>query len=171
MAVEVFEGNSADPTTLTPQIAKLKERFGLERVVLVGDRGMLTSARIREEVKPAGLDWISCLRNSAVQSLAANDGPLQMSLFDERDLAEISAPELYPGERLIVCRNPLLAAERDESARRCWRPRKRIWSGSPPASGAAATPCAGPARSVWRSGAVVGKHKMAQAFRASDRRG
>jgi hypothetical protein len=113
VAVEVFEGNTADPTTLTPQIVKLKERFGLERVVVVGDRGMLTSARIREDVKPAGLDWISCLRNSAVQSLATDDGPLQMSLFDERDLAEISAPDLYPGERLIVCRNPFLAAERD----------------------------------------------------------
>lgn len=113
VAVEVFEGNTADPTTLTPQIAKLKQRFGLERVVVVGDRGMLTSARIREDVKPAGLDWISCLRNSAVQALAADEGPLQMSLFDERDLAEISAPDLYPGERLIVCRNPFLAAERD----------------------------------------------------------
>ena len=113
VAVEVFEGNTADPTTLTPQIVKLKQRFGLERVVVVGDRGMLTSARIREDVKPAGLDWISCLRNSAVQALAADEGPLQMSLFDERDLAEISAPDLYPGERLIVCRNPFLAAERD----------------------------------------------------------
>jgi hypothetical protein len=113
VAVEVFEGNTADPTTLTPQIVKLKQRFGLERVVVVGDRGMLTSARIREDVKPAGLDWISCLRNSAVQALCADDGPLQMSLFDERDLAEISAPDLYPGERLIVCRNPFLAAERD----------------------------------------------------------
>jgi hypothetical protein len=113
VAVEVFEGNTADPTTLTPQITKLKERFDLERVVVVGDRGMLTSARIREDVKPAGFDWISCLRNSAVQILAADNGPLQMSLFDERDLAEISAPDLYPGERLIVCRNPFLAAERD----------------------------------------------------------
>jgi hypothetical protein len=113
VAVEVFEGDTADPTTLTPQIVKLKQRFGLERVVVVGDRGMLTSARIRQDVKPAGLDWISCLRNSAVQALCADNGPLQMSLFDERDLAEISAPDLYPGERLIVCRNPFLATERD----------------------------------------------------------
>ncbi len=73
VAVEVFEGNTADPTTLTPQIAKLKDRFGLERVVLVGDRGMLTSARIREDVKPAGLDWISCLRDSRSSGLAASD--------------------------------------------------------------------------------------------------
>src|SRR6202789_3389083 len=112
VAVEVFDGNTADPATLSAQIAKLKRRFALERVVLVGDRGMLTSARIREDVRPAGFDWISCLRNGAIQELAAEQGPLQLSLFDERDLAEIEAPEQFPGERLIVCRNPLLAAER-----------------------------------------------------------
>src|SRR6202453_3328704 len=112
VAVEVFDGNTADPATLSAQIAKLKRRFALERVVLVGDRGMLTSARIREDVRPAGFDWISCLRNGAIQELAAEQGPLQLSLFDERDLAEIEAPEQSPGERLIVCRNPLLAAER-----------------------------------------------------------
>ena len=112
VAVEVFDGNTADPATLAAQIAKLKQRFALERVVLVGDRGMLTSARIREEVEPAGLDWISCLRSDAIQKLASDDGPLQLSLFDERDLAEISAPEQFPRERLIVCRNPLLAQER-----------------------------------------------------------
>ena len=112
VAVEVFDGNTADPATLAAQIAKLKQRFALERVVLVGDRGMLTSARIREEVEPAGLDWISCLRSDAIQKLASDDGPLQLSLFDERDLAEIAAPEQFPRERLIVCRNPLLAQER-----------------------------------------------------------
>lgn len=111
VAVEVFDGNTADPATLSAQVAKLKQRFGLERVVLVGDRGMITSARIETELKPAGLDWISCLRAPAIQALA-QDGPLQLSLFDERDLAEISAPEQFPGERLIVCRNRDLAAER-----------------------------------------------------------
>ena len=110
MAVEVFDGDTADPMTLGAQIAKLKRRFALDRVVLVGDRGMLTSARIREEVGPAGFDWISCLRSDAIQELASERGPLQLSLFDERDLAEIAAPEQFPGERLIVCRNPLLAA-------------------------------------------------------------
>src|ERR1700689_2913992 len=100
VAVEVFDGNTADPATLAAQIAKLKQRFALERGVLVGDRGMLTSARIREEVEPAGLDWISCLRSDAIQKLASDDGPLQLSLFDERDLAEISAPEQFPAERL-----------------------------------------------------------------------
>jgi hypothetical protein len=102
VAVEVFDGDTADPTTLAAQIKKLRQRFALERVVLVGDRGMLTSARIREEVEPAGFDWISCLRNDAIQQLASDDGPLQLSLFDERDLAEIAAPERRrdrPGRR------------------------------------------------------------------------
>jgi hypothetical protein len=112
IAVEVFDGNTADPSTLSAQVEKIKDRFGLSRVVLVGDRGMITSARIRDDLKPAGLDWITCLRAPAIQALAAENGPLQLSLFDDRDLAEISAPDLFPGERLIVCRNRDLAAER-----------------------------------------------------------
>jgi transposase len=110
VAVEVFEGNTADPMTLATQIAKLKERFGLSRVVLVGDRGMITSARIRDELKPAGLDWITALRAPQIRGLL-DTGAFQLSLFDERDLAEITAPE-FPGERLVVCKNPLLAEER-----------------------------------------------------------
>jgi transposase len=112
IAVEVFDGNTGDPSTLTSQIEKLKHRFGIRRVALVGDRGMITSARIRDDLKPAGLDWITCLRAPAIQALAAESGPLQMSLFDERDLVEITAPEMFPGERLIVCRNRELAVER-----------------------------------------------------------
>jgi transposase len=81
-------------------------------MVLVGDRGMITVARIRDDLRPAGLDWITCLRAPAIQALARDDGPLQLSLFDERDLAEITAPDMFPGERLIVCRNRDLAAER-----------------------------------------------------------
>ena len=111
IAVEVFSGNTADPSTLKVQIDKLRQRFGLRRVVLVGDRGMITQARITEELQPAGLDWITALRAPDIQALAADDGPLQISLFDERDLAEITSPD-YPGERLIVCRNPALATER-----------------------------------------------------------
>jgi hypothetical protein len=111
VAVEVFEGNTGDPATLATQIAKIKYRFGLQRVVLVGDRGMITAARIAEELEPAGLDWLTALRAPAIQKLAAEDGPLQLSLFDSRDLAEIESPD-YPGERLIVCRNPALAQER-----------------------------------------------------------
>jgi hypothetical protein len=111
VAIEVFEGNTGDPSTLGNLIAKLKERFGLKRVVMVGDRGMITQARIEEELKPAGLDWITALRAPAIQHLAAEDGPLQLSLFDERDLAEIESPD-FPGERLVVCKNPALAEER-----------------------------------------------------------
>jgi transposase len=110
VAVEVFQGNTADPMTLSAQIDKLKARFGLSRVVMVGDRGMITSARIRDELKPAGLDWITALRAPQIRALL-DTGAFQLSLFDERDLAEITAPE-FPGERLVVCKNPLLAEER-----------------------------------------------------------
>ncbi len=111
IAVEVFPGNTADPSTLSAQVHKLKERFSLERVILVGDRGLLTSARIREDLEPSGLSWITSLRAPQVRQLV-QQGHLQLSLFDRKDMAEISAPDLYPGERLIVCHNPMLAAER-----------------------------------------------------------
>src|SRR6201981_920882 len=110
VAIEVFDGNVADPATLANQVKKLKERFALERVVLVGDRGMITEARIEEVLKPAGLDWITTLRAPAIRGLA-EAGSLQLSLFDERDLATTPPPD-YPGERLVACRNPLLADER-----------------------------------------------------------
>ena len=111
VAVEVFEGNTADPNTLKVQIEKLVERFGISKVILVGDRGMITEARVREELRPIpGLDWITALRAPAIRNLVGT-GAIQLSLFDEKDLVEISAPE-YPNERLIVCRNPLLADER-----------------------------------------------------------
>jgi transposase len=111
VAIEVFEGNTSDPSTVGNQIAKLKERFGLKRVVMVGDRGMITQARIEGDLKPAGIDWITALKAPAIQQLAAEGGPLQLTFFDERDLAEIESPD-YPGERLVVCKNPALAEER-----------------------------------------------------------
>jgi len=111
VAVEVFEGNVGDPATLASQVRKIRERFGLRRVVLVGDRGMITEARIREDLQGIeGLDWITALRAPAIRKLVA-EGSLQPSLFDERDLAEITSP-MYPNQRLVVCRNPLLAEER-----------------------------------------------------------
>src|SRR4051795_2385876 len=110
VAIEVFEGNTADPMTLAPQIDKLKQRFGLTHVVLVGDRGMITEARISADIKSAGLDWISALRGPAIKNLL-NSGAIQLTLFDTRDMASITSPD-YPGERLVVCRNPDLAAER-----------------------------------------------------------
>src|SRR6516225_9190091 len=111
VAVQVFAGNTADPTTVAAQIAKLRERFALKQVVLVGDRGMLTQARIEQQLRPvAGLEWITALRSGQIHQLVT-DGALQLSLFDQTDLAEITHPD-YPGERLVVCRNPLLAEER-----------------------------------------------------------
>ena len=110
VAIEVFEGNTADPTTLAAQISKLTTRFGLARVCLVGDRGMLTSARIRDELRPGGLDWITALRAPQITALVEADA-LQLSLFDEQNLVEISSPD-YPGERLVCCPNPALAVER-----------------------------------------------------------
>ena len=110
VAIEVFDGNTGDPTTLAPQIDKLKQRFGLSHVVLVGDRGMITEARITEDIKSAGLDWITALRGPAIKDLL-NSGALQLTLFDQRDMASITSPD-FPGERLVVCRNPDLAAER-----------------------------------------------------------
>lgn len=111
VAVEVFRGNVGDPRTLSSQIDKVRRRFGLERVILVGDRGMITEARIREELTPeAGLYWISALRGPAIRELA-RQGAIQLSLFDRQDLAEITSAD-YPDERLICCRNPLLAEER-----------------------------------------------------------
>ena len=166
VAVEVFAGNTADPSTLKSQIDKLKHRFHLARVVLVGDRGMITQARLREDLIPAGLDWITALRAPAIQALAAADGPLQLSLFDQRDLAEITSPD-YPGERLVVCRNPLLAAERarkrnellDATEADLRRIQQRVRRPRNPLQGAAAIGQA--------VGAVLGRRKMAKHFQLS----
>ena len=159
IAIEVFEGDTADPATLAAQVAKLKERFELGRVVLVGDRGMITAARIEQDLKPAGLDWITALRAPAIQALAAEGGPLQLSLFDQRDLAEITSPD-YPGERLVVCRNPDLAAE---------RARKRAATEQDLAKIVAATrraraPLRGRAQIALKVGAVLGRRKVAKHF-------
>lgn len=111
VAEEVFEGNLSDPQTVARQVEKLRQRFGLQRLVLVGDRGMLTERRIEQELRgQAGLEWLTALRSPQIAALAA-EGAIQLSLFDERDLVEITHPG-YPGERLVVCRNPLLAAAR-----------------------------------------------------------
>jgi transposase len=111
VAVEVFAGNTSDPKTVATQADKLRQRFGLSTMVLIGDRGMITSARIREDLPPSkGIQWISALRATQIQKLATG-GQLQMSLFDKTDLVEIAHPD-FPGERLIACFNPLLAEER-----------------------------------------------------------
>jgi Transposase DDE domain len=110
IAIEVFAGNTGDPKTVKSQVDKVKDRFGITKVVLVGDRGMLTAARLREDVRPAELDWITALRAPQVKALARG-GDLQLTLFDTQDLAEITSPD-FPGERLVACKNPFLAAER-----------------------------------------------------------
>jgi Transposase DDE domain len=110
VAIEVFAGNTGDPKTVAAQVTKVKDRFGIAKVVLVGDRGMLTAARLREDVRPAGLDWITALRAPQVKNLV-RDGALQLTLFDVQDLAEITSPD-FPGERLVACKNPFLEAER-----------------------------------------------------------
>jgi len=111
VAVRVVAGNTADPTAFIGAVTAVRERFGLEQMVMVGDRGMITSARIEALRELGGMGWVTALRAPAIAALAADTGPLQMSLFDEANLAEISHPD-YPGERLIACRNPALATHR-----------------------------------------------------------
>jgi len=111
VAVEVFEGNTADPATLEPQLTKLAQRFSLSRLIVVGDRGLITSARIREDLEPSGFFWITALRAPAIRKLM-DQGQIQLSLFDQTNLVEIRDPDQFPGERLVVCRNPMLAEER-----------------------------------------------------------
>ena len=111
VAIEVFSGNTADPSAFISMVETIRTRFGLERLTMVGDRGMITSARIAALRDVGDLGWLTCLRAPQIEALAGDDGPLQLGLFDESDLAEFSHPD-YPGERLIACRNPLLAEER-----------------------------------------------------------
>src|SRR5262245_60641652 len=162
VAVEVFEGNVGDPSTLASQINKLKQRFGLEHVVLIGDRGMITEARINETVKPAGLNFITALRAPAIRNLA-EAGAIQLSLFDERDLAEISSPD-YPGERLVVCRNPLLAEERARKRRELLDATERELLDVQARVRRAKRPLRGKGKIALAVGAVVNHYKMAKHF-------
>lgn len=163
IAIEVFEGNTGDPSTVGKQITKLRERFGLDRVVMVGDRGMITQARIEADLRPVGIDWITALKAPAIQRLAAEKGPLQLSLFDTRDLAEIESPD-FPGERLVVCKNHALAEERqckrnellDATERDLKKIQDRIQSKRKPLRGPEAIGIA--------VGKVVGRHKVAKHF-------
>ena len=162
VAIEVFDGNVADPATLANQVKKLKERFALERVVLVGDRGMITEARIEEVLKPAGLDWITTLRAPAIRSLA-EAGSLQLSLFDERDLATITSPD-YPGERLVACRNPLLADERARKREDLLVATEKKLAGIEARVHRAKKPLRGKDQIALAIGRVVDKYKMAKHF-------
>ena len=162
IAVEVFEGDVGDPSTLSAQISKLKQRFGLKHVIPVGDRGMITSARIREDLQPAGLDWITTLRAPQIQALTES-GPLQLSLFDERNLAEITAPD-YPGERLIVCRNPELARERARKRDDLLAATERDLSRIVAHVRRRYAPLRGKAEIGLAVGAVIDRHKMGKHY-------
>jgi hypothetical protein len=164
IAVEVFPGNTADPSTLASQIQKVRDRFGLDCVVVVGDRGMLTEARIRQELAPvAGLEWITALRASAIRKLV-EAGDLRPSLFDQRDLGEITSPE-YPGERLVVCRNPLLAAERRRKRQDLLAATERELAKIAQAVSRPKRALRGADRIGLRVGKVVNRFKMAKHFR------
>jgi hypothetical protein len=162
VAIEVFEGNTGDPTTLTAQVAKLKQRFGLDHVVLVGDRGMITEARLTADIKPAGLDWITALRAPAIKDLVKG-GALQLSLFDERDMASITSPD-FPGERLIVCRNRELAAERTRKRQALLAATERDLARIQTAVRRKRHPLRGSAEIGMAVGAVIDAHKMRKHF-------
>ena len=166
VAVEVFEGNTADPKTVATQVKKLRERFGLKQLVLVGDRGMLTSARLREDLKTAeGLEWITALRAPQIQKLATS-GVLQLSLFDEKDLAEITHPD-YPGERLVACRNPLLAAERARKREDLLAATEKELTKVQAATQRSKRALRGAAAIGLAVGRVLGRYKMAKHFQLS----
>ena len=162
VTIEVFKGNTGDPMTVAAQVAKVKDRFGITQVVLVGDRGMLTAARLREDVGPAQLGWITALRAPQVKKLV-RDGALQLSLFDVADLAEISSPG-FPGERLVACLNPFLEAERA-------RKRESLLTATEAGLGKIAAACArarrplrGRDKIALRADRVLNRRKVAKHF-------
>lgn len=163
VAVEVFDGNTADPKTVKAQIEKLRKRFALERVILVGDRGTLTSARLREDLQTQpGIEWITALRAPQIQTLA-KDGVLQMSLFDQQDFAEITHED-FPGERLIACRNPLLADERARKRKELLAATEKELVKIQEATKRAKRPFRGKERIALRVGKVLGRYKMGKHF-------
>jgi hypothetical protein len=162
VAIEVFKGNTGDPKTVAAQVDKLKRRFGVTRVVLVGDRGMLTAARLREDLGPAGLDWITALRAPQVKALV-RDGALQLSLFDRVDLAEITHPD-YPGERLVACMNPLLEAERARKRESLLTATEADLAKIAAATRRARRPLRGKDKIALRVGRVLDRRKVAKHF-------
>ncbi len=163
VAVEVFPGNTADSKTLAPQVQRLRRRFGLQRVVVVGDRGMITQARIQEELIPAQLDWITALRAPQIRQFV-EDGALQLSLFDQHGLAEITSPE-YPGERLVVCRNPLLATERARKREELLRATEQELDRIVQATRRTSRPLRGREQIALRVGKVIQRFKVGKHFR------
>jgi hypothetical protein len=163
IAVEVFKGNTADPATVAAQVAKLRERFGIEHMAWVGDRGMLTSARIEQVLKPQGMDWVSSLRAPQIAQLAAEHGPFQPSLFDERNLVEITS-EHFPGERLVVRRNPLLAQERSRKRLELLAATEADLSKVAAATQRSRSPLRGQQAIALRVGRIIERFRMAKHF-------
>jgi len=162
IAIEVFDGDTADPMTLSTQIEKLKQRFRLDRVVMVGDRGMITQARITNEIKSVGLDWITALRAPAIKGLLQS-GALQLSLFDQRDIASVTTPD-FPDERLVVCRNPDLAADRSRKREELLAATERDLARVQAAVARRRAPLRSAAKIALAVGAVINRHKMAKHF-------
>ncbi len=162
IAVEIFAGNTADPQTLRSQIEKVRQRFSLQRVIFVGDRGMLTSARIAEDLRSVGLDWISALRTTEIREIVATPG-FQFSLFDERDFVEIQSPE-FPGERLVVCRNPLLAREREQTREELLRATEQKLAKIEAATQRERSPLRGKDRIALRLGKILNRYKVGKHF-------
>ena len=161
VAVEVFAGNTSDPVSFKTAVSRVRDDFGITSMIMVGDRGMITGTRIDDLRELPGMDWITSLRAPAVAALAADDGPLQMSLSGTQDFAEIEHPD-YPGERLICCHNPVLETER---ARR----RQALLAATEAdldkiAASATAGRLKDPDKIGIRVGKVIGKHKMARHF-------
>lgn len=161
IAIRVFSGNTADPTAFTEAVQVVRDNFGLSRLTLVGDRGMITSARIEALKELGGLGWITCLRAPAIAKLAADDGPLQLSLFDTQDLAEINHPD-YPEERLIACRNPALAAERARKREALLTATKAALA--PIITAVAQGRLTGADRIGIKAGKIIDRYKMAKHF-------
>jgi len=163
IAVEVFPGNTADPATVAAQVSKLRDRFGICAIVWAGDRGMLTSARIEQVLKPQGMDWVSSLRSTQVMQLALEHGPFQPSLFDERNLIELTS-EHFPGERLVVCRNPALAEERARKRDELLAATEVDLAKVAAATQRARAPLRGEQAIALRVGRLIGRYRMAKHF-------
>ena len=170
VAVRVFPGNTGDPGAFTAIVEVVRKKFGLHDMVMVGDRGMITSARIQAmnqaddgTARPAAdvYGWITALRAPAIRKLMADDGPLQLSLFDEQDLAEITSPD-FPGERLIACRNPVLAADRARTREELLAATEKLLA--PIIARVAAGRLRGAGQIGVEAGKVITRHKMGKHF-------
>jgi transposase len=166
VAIEVFSGNTADSTTVAAQVEKVRERFGIAHIAWVGDRGMITQTQIDHVLRPNGMDWISSLRAPQIVKLAQEHGPFQTSLFDERSLLEVKSPD-FPQERLVVCRNPLLAEERARKRQSLLAATKAELAKITEATTRARRRLQGKERIMARVLKVINRFKMAKHFELS----